>query len=128
MDLDLSNTYVLLRATGGATPMEGGPAFWERPEQELDALGGDWLVSEFSCNTSCPQWEMHPEGDELVCLLSGEVDLVLELPGAEQVVRLSDRGGVIVPRGVWHTARVIRPSRMLFVTRGRGTQHRATEV
>ena len=124
MPIDPSQTYVLLAGDGSALQMPGGAAFWSQPQQELDRLGGSWLVSEFECSADWPQWEMHPNGDELVYLLAGEV--VFQLEGAAGVtgVHLKDRGAVVVPKGTWHTAQVLAPSRMLFVTLGAGTRHR----
>ena len=66
-------------------------------------------------------WEMHPDGDEIVMLLSGAVDLVLDEPGGERTVELRDRATAVVPRGVWHTANAIAPSEALHITRGAGT-------
>ena len=83
-----------------------------------------WLVTQYDVEGGAGHEEMHPEGDEFVYLLSGEAVLMLEQPVGVSKVPLSGRAAVVVPRGVWHTARVSRPSRMLFVTRGRGTQHR----
>jgi mannose-6-phosphate isomerase-like protein (cupin superfamily) len=94
------------------------------PAPELDRFGGGWLITEFECAADWTNWEMHPDGEEFVYLLSGEAVLVLEQPAGVSKVPLSGRAAVVVPRGVWHTAKVSRPSRMLFVTRGRGTQHR----
>lgn len=122
--LDPSLTYVRLGADGGATAVPGGAAFWSRPEAELDAYGQDWLVSEFECDADWPNWEMHPHADELVYLLSGAATFVLDAAGGPQRVPLQGRGAVLVPRGVWHTAEVTAPSRMLFVTLGKGTEHR----
>jgi mannose-6-phosphate isomerase-like protein (cupin superfamily) len=67
-------------------------------------------------------WERHPAGDEVVVLLSGRVDLVQDLDGAEHVVELRPGQAVINPAGVWHTARVHEPGIALFVTPGRGTE------
>jgi uncharacterized cupin superfamily protein len=83
-----------------------------------------WLISEFVCAEDWSHWEMHPSGDEFVYLLSGEIELLLELPLGTSRTRISSRGAVVVPRGNWHTAKVFAPSRTLFVTRGAGTQHR----
>ena len=58
-------------------------------------------------------------------LLTGAADLVLELDGAERAVPLRRPGEhVLIPRGVWHTARVSTPCSMLFITPGRGTENR----
>ena len=124
MFFDPSETYVHLTPTGSAEQLAGGERFWSMPEPEIDRFGHGWLITEFECSSDWSNWEVHPEGDEFVYLLSGEAVLLLELPGGPQEVPLSGRAAVVVPRGVWHTARVSQPSRMLFVTRGHGTQHR----
>ena len=70
---------------------------------------------------------MHPDADEFVYLLSGAATMVFDEAGGPREVPLDGRAAVVVPRGVWHTAKVVAPSRMLFVTRGRGTQHRPSQ-
>jgi hypothetical protein len=40
------------------------------------------------------------------------------------VIELRDRATVVVPRGTWHTAKVLEPSEALHITWGEGTQHR----
>jgi quercetin dioxygenase-like cupin family protein len=41
-------------------------------------------------------------------------------------VSLTEPGSfVIVPKGTWHTARIAKPTSMLFVTPGEGTQNKA---
>jgi mannose-6-phosphate isomerase-like protein (cupin superfamily) len=117
-------TYALLDAGGGIRPQPGGPAFWAQPQDALDALGRGWLVSEFTCDADWGSWEMHPNGDEFVYLLDGDIEFHLEQADGLVTQRIEGRGAVVVPRGVWHTAKVFRPSRMFFLTLGAGTQHR----
>lgn len=124
MSIDPSKTYVSLAADGSALALPGGEAFWSRPESGLDALGRTWLVSEFECSTDWPNWEMHPQGDEFVYLLDGDASFHLQEESGPRVVPLKGRGALVVPRGVWHTAKVSAPCRMLFITLGAGTQHR----
>ena len=62
-------------------------------------------------------------GDELVYLISGAIDRVLFEDTGERVVGLRGRGACLVPRGVWHTARVHEPSEALHITRGAGILH-----
>ncbi|MEO8310440.1 MAG: cupin domain-containing protein [Caldimonas sp.] len=88
------------------------------------AFGQSWLVSEFECSADWDNWEMHPHADEFVYLLSGEARFELRSESGTTSVRLAGRGAIVVPRGVWHTAKVSVPSRMLFVTLGSGTEHR----
>ncbi len=124
MSLNPQRTYVHLAEDGVATQLPGGEAFWSMPEAEIDRYGSGWLVSEFEFAADWPNWEMHPNADEFVYLLSGSVEMYLEQPDGLHKVALVGSGAVVVPRGVWHTAKVNVPSRMLHVTRGAGTQLR----
>jgi mannose-6-phosphate isomerase-like protein (cupin superfamily) len=117
------HTYVHLAEDGLAQTVSGA-SFWQLPPSELDAFGQGWLISEFAFTQDWPTWEMHPHGDEFVYLLSGAVELQFERGAAVETVVLEGSGAVVVPRGVWHTAKVRRPSRMLHVTRGEGTETR----
>lgn len=123
MPLHPQATYVHLAEDGTANELPGD-AFWQLPASELQAYGQGWLISEYAFTEDWPTWEMHPQGDEFVYLLSGAVELLLEQDGNVVTVVLNDTGALVVPRGVWHTAKVLAPSRMLHVTRGGGTETR----
>lgn len=102
----------------------------ERLYEQLDATYGDFagrtLISCHSFEDDWPTWEVHPKGDEFVVLLSGDVDMVLASENGDETLRLSEPGAfVIVPRGIWHTAKVRETATMLFVTPGEGTENRA---
>ena len=124
MPIDPTQTYLSTTADGDLRTHVGGPAFWAQPPPALDAIGREWLVSEFTFDADWAVWEMHPEGDELVYVLEGHATLVLELPEGVHEEEIRDRGAVVVPRGVWHTAKVHAPTRSLHLTRGAGTEHR----
>ena len=123
MPLHPQHTYVRLADDGEALalPADG---VCQLPASELAHHGQGWLISEYAFTEDWPSWEMHPQGDEFVYLLSGAVDLLLEQGTNVVTVALVDSGAVVVPRGVWHTAKVRAPSRMLHVTRGAGTETR----
>jgi mannose-6-phosphate isomerase-like protein (cupin superfamily) len=125
MVIDPADTYLLLDASGHCAPLAGGEAFWQKSADELNAIGNAWLVSEFRFDSDWPNWEMHPEADEVVYLLEGHVELLLQLPEGLRSQRIEGRGAVVVPRGIWHTARTNAPCRMLHLTMGKGTQTRA---
>lgn len=83
------------------------------------------LVSLHSFAQDWDVWEMHPEGDELVVCLDGEITLIQEdTQGEEQRITLSSGAYAINPRGMWHTANVAGAARALFITAGWNTQHR----
>jgi mannose-6-phosphate isomerase-like protein (cupin superfamily) len=56
-------------------------------------------------------------------LLSGRVDLIQRIDGAERRIALGPGQAVINPPGVWHTADVHEPGEALFITPGRGTEN-----
>jgi mannose-6-phosphate isomerase-like protein (cupin superfamily) len=68
--------------------------------------------------------EMHPDGDELLYLISGRMSAVLEEDGGERVVELRPGEALIVPRGVWHRLYLREPSQLLHVTPGPRGEHR----
>ena len=69
-------------------------------------------------------WERHPAGEELVVVLSGRVDLIQEVDGTERRIELGPGQAVVNPPGVWHTSDVREPGESLFITPGKGTEHR----
>lgn len=93
------------------------------------ADGEDWLVGVKAvaddADVHGDMWERHPGGDEMLCVLEGRVVLTLAAEdGAETDVLLDTRRCTVVPRGVWHRLHVACPGKILFVTPGRGSEHR----
>ena len=131
--LDPIENYLLLETDGTAVTLPGGEAFWTqlmsgRPTdagvQRLMNAPHGRLLSMMPMNATWTNWEMHPAGDEILFLVSGELVLVLEEDGEERSVELKAGKLAIVPRGVWHTARIGTPCVLLALTDGLGTQHR----
>ncbi len=128
--LNLASTFLRLRPDASVEPLPVDDSFWRRlTAGELGDFHNEYLVALHAFDSDWPTWEMHPNGDELVCLLEGAVTFVLETADGNRAVEL-DRSGafVLVPRGTWHTARVTKPARMLFITAGEGTEHRETKA
>jgi mannose-6-phosphate isomerase-like protein (cupin superfamily) len=121
---DLLSTYVCLSPDGSATTLEVTPEFWQTIAERAD-LGEGRLVAVFASDRDWPHWEMHPAGEELLLLLSGRMMFVFEDGAGERTVELTPGRACLVPRGVWHRALVPVASRLLAITHGRGTQHRA---
>ena len=125
---DLSRTFVHLGPGATATPL---PDFTWTPEgvgayrARFAADGKDGrLVCVIAQEATWDGWERHPAGEEVVFLISGRVDLVQDIDGAEHVVELRPGDAVVNPTGVWHTSRVHEPGLALFITPGEGTEHR----
>ncbi|MBW4470506.1 MAG: WxcM-like domain-containing protein [Stenomitos rutilans HA7619-LM2] len=122
---NLSSTYVVLEENGDAIPIAVSDRFYQDLEQKFGDFKGKHLVSYYTFEKDWDSWEMHPSGDEIVCLLSGQVDFVLEQNGSEKIVFLNAPGAyLVVPRGTWHTAKIHCSSSVLFITPGEGTQCR----
>lgn len=124
---DLGTTRLILAPQGDATPKAVTPRFYEELEREFAGFAGHALISRHDFDRAWGTWERHPKGDEIVYLLSGDVDFVLWTLEGERTVRV-DRPGtcIVVPRGVWHTARPHARTSMLFITPGEGTEHAET--
>jgi len=122
----LESTWIHLGPDGTSVPLTLTDTFWEQlGSGGFDHLGPGRLVSQMAFDADWQTWEMHPVGEEVVCLLSGSVDLLLQEGGGERTIALRNAGAfAIVPRGTWHTANVHAPSSMLFITPGDGTQNR----
>jgi mannose-6-phosphate isomerase-like protein (cupin superfamily) len=125
MKHDLASTFVVLKPDQSAALVEVTSTVFQELDRRFGGFKGHVLVSAFNFDSDWPSWERHPAGDELVCLLSGQVTLVLDREGDEHTAELRTPGEfVLVPKGTWHTARTRVPSTMLFVTPGEGTQNK----
>lgn len=125
--IDPQLTYVHLD-DGGQAHQLPSETFWTLPEAEMNHLGKGWLITEYTFTQDWPTWEMHPHGDEFVYLLSGAIEMLYEAVHGVTCTALQGSGAVVVPRGVWHTAKVSVPSRLLHVTRGEGTLTRPVQA
>ena len=120
----LDSTFVVLQPDHSAVPIAVTPTLYQELDRRFEGFKGRLLVSCYRFGADWETWEMHPAGDEIVCLLSGRA--AFEFEGRGVVAELTEPGSfVVVPRGTWHTARTGVPTTMLFITPGEGTQHRA---
>jgi mannose-6-phosphate isomerase-like protein (cupin superfamily) len=120
----LNHTYVHLQPDGQAQRVEVDERFWATIGERTELHRG-YRVTRATMNDDWPHWEMHPEGEELVVLLKGAMDLVLDDGARQWTVELRPGSETwINPRGVWHRGVVHQPSEVLFATAGRGTRHR----
>jgi len=126
----LHTTFLRLTPRGSIEklPLAG---FWPQLMRgELGDFHQEYLVSTAQYGADWPSWEMHPNGDEIVCLLSGAATMILEAPdGSRSELPLTEPGSfAFVPRHHWHTAKISVASSMLFITPGEGTEHRPDVV
>jgi mannose-6-phosphate isomerase-like protein (cupin superfamily) len=131
--IDPLKNYFLLEPDGAAVLLPGGGDFWSQ------LMSGDAtdpgirrlmksekgrLLSALTMGADWTNWEMHPAGDEVLFMLEGKATFVLDLPDGLREINLSAGRLLIIPKGVWHTAKVNEPARLLAITAGLGTQHR----
>lgn len=62
--------------------------------------------------------ERHVDSDEVLYVLSGRLEVVLETEPVRRI-ELQAGDGLIVPRGLWHRVEVVEPARLLYISRGR---------
>jgi mannose-6-phosphate isomerase-like protein (cupin superfamily) len=121
---DAFGTLVHLRTGAHAVPVSWTPDVF----RTLAPGSGDYVIGakhgRAPADFHADEWEIHPEGDELLYLLTGVVDVVLDEPAGERAFELRGGQACVVARGVWHRLDLRQPSDLLFITPARGTRHR----
>lgn len=127
---NIANTYARLKPDSSAVAMPVSESFWQDLSAgKFGSFENEFLVTTQSFSQNWPVWEMHPNGEEVIILLTGNVDMILEKKSGNKIVRLQQQGDwLMVPKGQWHTARVSAPSTVLFITAGEGTLHRQVDL
>jgi mannose-6-phosphate isomerase-like protein (cupin superfamily) len=94
----------------------------ERPDPPVPFSGLTFGVASMSEN-SPHGGEMHPDGDEVLYLISGRVKVVL-LDNEEDDIEMTPGDGLLVPKGTWHRVDIIEPSQIVYLTPGPNNQFR----
>jgi mannose-6-phosphate isomerase-like protein (cupin superfamily) len=119
----LDSTYVNLRPDDSATTLKVDARFWRSVHKRRDLNSGR-LVGVTPQKVDWPIWERHPNGEEILIMLSGEMDIVMETRSGNRRRRLKAGQSLVVPRGVWHRGLARKPGKLMFITPGAGTEHR----
>ena len=93
-----------------------------RPDPPIPIDGVTIGVATMSEN-SPHNGEMHPDGDEILYLVSGRARVILETTPVEEL-EMKAGDGVIVPKGVWHRVDILEPCQIVYVTPGPRTEFR----
>jgi mannose-6-phosphate isomerase-like protein (cupin superfamily) len=118
-----SDLFLHLTDTLRMEVARSGTEYWDHRDRAELTTGR--LVSVFTYETSWDYQERHPDGDELVLVLEGEVELLLDTGAGDTPVHLDRGSACVIPAGAWHRAAVHAPTTMLFVTPVPArTQHR----
>lgn len=94
----------------------------ERPDPPVPFSGVTFGVATMSEN-SPHAGEMHPDGDEVLYLISGRVRVVF-LDSDEEDVEVRPGDGLVVPKGTWHRVDIMEPSQIVYLTPGPNNQFR----
>lgn len=66
--------------------------------------------------------EVHPDGDEILYVISGKVRVICDSEPAPLELNAGD--ACIVPAGEWHKVDVLQPTRLVHITPGPHGDHR----
>ncbi len=121
--IDLFDTLIHLRQDGVAEPRT------RRNARAGHGDGGLWTVGAFRADSDravhSDVWERHPSGHEVLCVLSGALQVYLRDDGDGTVPAATLTAGrsFIVPVGRWHRLAVVEPGDLLTITPRVDTQH-----
>ncbi|NVK58371.1 MAG: cupin domain-containing protein [Alteromonadaceae bacterium] len=125
MKQSLLNEFVIIKSDKTTNVEKADAGLYDRLETDYGGFKGCEMVSCFEFKEDWSTWEMHPNGEEVIVLLSGSVQLILETQQGNKSIHLSEQGAfAIIPKNTWHTAKTNTPSRLLFITSGEGTQNK----
>ena len=116
-----------LGATAVVQPeMMGGMEWYMEYGKRTEADGAEGrLVNLITFTESWKDWEVHPNGDELVLCTAGSITLHQEkVDGTKATVTLGPGEYIVNEPGTWHTADIEDTATALFITAGLGTEGR----
>ena len=67
-------------------------------------------------------WEMHPAGDEVLLMLTGELGVEYCAGSCRGTAALESGRGVVMPKGVWHRLLVRQPGLLMVLSPSQGTR------
>ena len=97
----------------------------EQPDPPIPVDGMTFGVASMTEN-SPHGGERHPDGDEILYLISGRARVVY-LDSDEPDTELLPGDGLIVPRGVWHRVDILEPCQIAYATPGPNNEFRPVE-
>jgi mannose-6-phosphate isomerase-like protein (cupin superfamily) len=122
---DLLRTFVDLQNGGRAQTVPVNREFWiGASSRDYDRVLGAFRF-ETADDLHADSWEIHPHADEIIVLLSGEIELILEQgPKSTRSVTLQPGQVFIVPTGIWHRLVMRAPGELLFINSRRDMDHK----
>ena len=84
----------------------------------IDFNGQQVLISKFSEH---PKWEFHPNSDEFLQVIEGDLELILLMGTGSKELRLGADSICVIPKSVWHSPIPHGPVTLLSVGNYEGT-------
>ena len=137
---DAASSYVVLEDGGAAARLHVDDSFWlalrngtpADPAVARFTSANGWLLTTIDIEADSSRWEVHTLADELLILISGAIDLLVESPPGEvRVVELRPGKAFLVPKDTWHRFVTRVPSRFIGVAYGqssKGTLYRRIDA
>nr|CAA6806210.1 MAG: Cupin [uncultured Thiotrichaceae bacterium] len=98
-------------------------SLYQRLNDNYAGFKGHELICCYEFNKDWGNWEIHPKGDEIVVLLSGNAEFVIELETEQRSVTLENMGDyAIIPKKTWYTIRTQTKTKILFISPCEGTE------
>ena len=94
----------------------------ERADPQVPVDGAVFGVATMTEN-SPHAGERHPDGDEVLYLISGRIRVVFTddpLPDVE----VTPGRGLVMPQGLWHRVDILEPCQIVYLTPGPNNEHR----
>ncbi|MEV4339072.1 cupin domain-containing protein [Streptomyces sp. NPDC049590] len=119
--VDLFSSMFRLRHDGTV----GAEEFTMRPD--LDGWTAVAMRAETTADLkSAANWMRHPDGDEVMCVLSGALRIYYRTGGGEDAdgelrARVGPGQAFVVPSDAWHRVELEAPADMVVVLRAGGT-------
>ena len=115
--INLADGYLAIGHDGNVA---GVPASAGPPPEVVGYLLGGGLMTRNAPHGG----EVHCDGDEVLVVVSGEIDVILEEPGGDRRVTVGSGQAFVVPRSIWHRVELREPGQVFFLTPGPGGEHR----
>jgi len=121
---DPAGTYLYLKGDGTGEPLAVTETFWSDLMEGRINIDDGYMMMAGDVRADMGHWEIHPEGEEVLLRLAGAFRVVMENRDGPPPRLDAETPAIVIPRNTWHRLTVDEPGRVVFITYGRGTEHR----
>jgi mannose-6-phosphate isomerase-like protein (cupin superfamily) len=117
-DIPIGETIDLSKNVIGLERSSGKAVLVEQPGGPPRRIDGYTLGAPMVAGDPPHGGEMHPDADEVLFVISGRIQVVLELDDGARTVDVDAGHALVVPRGVWHNILSPEPAQIIHITPG----------